>query len=93
LRRLLAHLHLATQRRDLLLGTLPRGLMGRSQRDSTAPAKSDAPPTAETPRTRGITADTDELENGWRRLPGGYVIPPPDPRLTAFVDPEELRRL
>jgi hypothetical protein len=27
----------------------------------------------------------DELD-GWRRMPGGYVIPPPDPRLTFRVD-------
>lgn len=65
----------------------------RSQRDSTAPAKSDAPPTAETPRTRGITADTDELEDGWRRVPGGRVIPPAEPRNSFFVDQNDLRRL
>ena len=34
-----------------------------------------------------------ELEDGWRRVPGGYVIPPADPRNTFFVDPDELRRL
>jgi hypothetical protein len=33
-----------------------------------------------------------ELE-GWRRLPGGLLAPPPDPRLTVFVDPNDLRRL
>ena len=29
--------------------------------------------------------DADELD-GWRRVPGGYVIPPQDPRLTFRVD-------
>lgn len=30
---------------------------------------------------------------GWRRVPGGYVIPPPDSRNTIFIDPDALRRL
>jgi len=32
-----------------------------------------------------LPTTTDEL-GGWRRVPGGYVIPPADPRLTFRVD-------
>jgi hypothetical protein len=37
-------------------------------------------------------ADADELD-GWRRVPGGYVIPPADPRNTIFLDPDPFGRL
>jgi hypothetical protein len=40
----------------------------------------------------GNPAATAALEGGWRRV-GPYVIPPPDSRYTAFVDPAEMRRL
>ena len=38
-----------------------------------------------------IPAEPEDLD-GWRRVPGGYVIPPPDPRNTFFIDPDALRR-
>lgn len=38
-------------------------------------------------------APSHEELDGWRRVPGGYVIPPADPRNTYFVDPDELRRI
>jgi hypothetical protein len=39
-----------------------------------------------------IPAETEELD-GWRRVPGGGIIPPADSRLTVFVDHDALRRL
>jgi hypothetical protein len=64
----------------------------RARRDAAASVQPDAPPTAEVPRGRGITGDPDEL-GGWRRVPGGRVIPPAESRNTFFVDPDALRRL
>jgi len=52
----------------------------RSCRRQLAKTASAAPPTP-----AALTADADEL-GGWRRVPGGYVIPPADPRLTFRVD-------
>jgi hypothetical protein len=59
----------------------------RSCRRHLSKTARDAAPIAVAP-----TADTDEL-NGWRRVPGGYVIPAADPRNTFFIDPDALRRL
>ena len=39
-----------------------------------------------------IPVEADELD-GWRRLPGGRMAPPSDPRNSFFVDPDQLRRL
>jgi hypothetical protein len=52
----------------------------RSCRRQLAKAARDAAPAAV-----ARLVDADELD-GWRRVPGGYVIPPPDPRLTFRVD-------
>lgn len=52
----------------------------RSCRRHLAKAARDAEAVAVAP-----TANPDELA-GWRRVPGGYVIPPQDPRLTFRVD-------
>jgi hypothetical protein len=47
----------------------------RRRHDTPSPAPTEA-------------ADSPPLEDmdGWRRLPGGYVIPPPDPRFTFTPD-------
>ncbi len=50
------------------------------------------PPVVETPVALE-TAVSNGDEDGWRRLPGGFVAPPADPRNTFFVDPDQLRRL
>jgi len=42
---------------------------------------SAAPPVDEAP-----AAGEDPDLGGWRRVPGGYVIPPPDPRFTFTPD-------
>jgi hypothetical protein len=39
-----------------------------------------------------VDTEPEDLD-GWRRVPGGYVIPPPDSRNTIFIDPDALRRL
>jgi hypothetical protein len=59
----------------------------RSCRRHLAKASRDAAPVPVAPLVAAEDLD------GWRRLPGGFVIPPTDPRLTMFVDPDELRRL
>jgi hypothetical protein len=48
-------------------------------------ARAPAPdPTARIPE--GEARETPDELDGWRRLPGGLVAPPPDPRLTFRVD-------
>ena len=56
----------------------------RRSRDSTAPAKSDAPPT-EHRHANGVTSPEDL--HGWRRI-GGYLIPPPDECYTITILPD-----
>jgi len=60
----------------------------RRRHDTTVSVSTavDTPPAREAPPSR------EELD-GWRRVPGGYVIPPADPRNTLFIDPDALRRL
>lgn len=58
-----------------------------SKQDSSQPA----PPPVD--RSAQPLIASEELEGGWRRLPGGLIAPPADPRLTVCLDPNDLRRL
>lgn len=53
----------------------------------------DTPPVRPDPPVSTIVDTEPEDLDGWRRVPGGYVIPPPDSRNTIFIDPDALRRL
>jgi len=55
----------------------------RARPDDATSVLPGAPPT---PR-----AEPEDL-HGWRKLPGGFYAPPPDPRHTVYVDDNDLRR-
>jgi hypothetical protein len=58
----------------------------RRRHDTRVPVQPDQPVSA------AVATEPEDLD-GWRRVPGGYVIPPADPRLTVFVEQDTLRRL
>jgi hypothetical protein len=64
----------------------------RRRHDTTAPVQPDPPVASVLPMGSNLATEPEDLD-GWRRVPGGYVIPPPDSRNTIFIDPDALRRL
>lgn len=62
----------------------------RSRRDVAASVQPDKPPAA-IPIGVGPRDEPEDL-HGWRRIPGGYVVPPANPRFTVNVNDNQLRR-
>jgi hypothetical protein len=64
----------------------------RRRHDTTAPVQPDQPVASVLPIGSNLATEPEDLD-GWRRVPGGYVVPPRTSRNTFFVDPDALRRL
>jgi hypothetical protein len=52
------------------------------RRHDTAPVQPDPPVSA------AVNTEPVELPAGWRRM-GGYLVPPPDPRFTITIYPDD----